>query len=388
MKELRTVLFCHATAELYGADYVLLQLVKQMRGTRFRPVVVLPFRGPLCDEFEKEGIEFRIFEMPVLRRQYFTPWGIAVFGWRFLRSIFWLLRISRKESVDIFHTNTAAVWSGGIVAKLVGKQHIWQVMELVEKPRIVAWLMGKMVGWFASEVFCISEAVRQHFLQFHRAKADTYHTLYHGVDTKAYRPDPVARNAIRQRLGIPKESVLVTYAGRFSAWKGQDVFAKAIPLALEKASADLRFLMIGSTFMGQEHHEVALQKQIESLPTGRDRVTLSGFQKNLPDWLAASDIFVLPSKLPEPNATVLIGAMATGLPCIGTKIGGTAETIVDGKTGLLIPPDDAASLANAMATLADNPSQRSSMGSAGLLRATTVFTLDNYCNTIIQAYER
>ncbi len=133
---------------------------------------------------------------------------------------------------------------------------------------------------------------------------------------------------------------------------------------------------------------MALKKQIQALDLSPGRLHLLGFQKNLSEWLAASDVFVLPSKLPEPNATVLIAAMATGLPCIGTNIGGTVETIVDGESGLLVPPDDPQALASAMVTLAEDRNLREAMGRAGLQRAKTVFSLDHYCQTIMESYER
>lgn len=104
--------------------------------------------------------------------------------------------------------------------------------------------------------------------------------------------------------------------------------------------------------------------------------------------MKAADIFVLPSKRPEPNATVLIAAMTMGLPCIGTNIGGTVETIDQGKTGLLVPPDNPEALAEAIACLASDTSLRDSMGRQGRIRARELFSIDNYCRTVTAAYDK
>lgn len=385
----RRVLFCHASAELYGADYVLLQLCRHLHRRNIAPMVILPFRGPLCDEFDRSGIDYRCTELPVLRRQYFTPWGIVQFGFRLLRSLRFVARVARECGADLYHTNTAGVWTAGLLAWLQGRRHIWQVMEIVERPRVVAWLMARVVGVFSTRVFCISNAVRDHFARHNPARRARFETLYHGVDLTQFDPQTAQGPEIRRQLGIPRDAIVVLYTGRFSAWKGQEVFARAIAglQARPPDGRDLRFIMLGSCFQGQEHHETELRALLATIPGADASVHLPGFQKNLPDWMHAADLFVLPSKSPEPNATVLIAAMAMGLPCIGTAIGGTLETIVPGETGLLVPPGDPESLAAAIATLASDGARRSRFGLAGRQRALEVFSLERYCRTVEASYE-
>ena len=78
--------------------------------------------------------------------------------------------------------------------------------------------------------------------------------------------------------------------------------------------------------------------------------------------------------------------MTMGLPCIGTNIGGTIETIDQGETGLLVPPDDPEAIANAIAALASDPSLRESMGCKGRIRARELFSIGNYCRTVTAVY--
>lgn len=386
----KTILFTNVGADLYGADYLLLCLVRSLDRERFRSVVLVPYDGPLVAELESAGATVRVKKFPVLRRSVFTPAGVIWFACQMLRSLLYLVVLSFRERVDIFHTNTASIWPPGIVATLLGKKHVWQVMELVESPRLVGWAMSKMTGLFSSKVFCISDAVRLHFARDNSARAEKFQTLYHGVNLGEYDPSRCDRAGMRRTLGIPADARVVMYAGRFSSWKGQDVFAEAVQILGKQDAVNApaaHFIMLGSCFPGQEEFERDLDARLKKLPEPA-LVHRAGFQRNLPEWIAASDIFVLPSKRPEPNATVLIGAMAMGLACVGTNIGGTVETIVDGETGVLIQPDSPEAVAAALASLLTDPAKVEKMGKAGRERALAVFSIDRYCETIAREYEK
>lgn len=386
----KTILFTNVGADLYGADYVLLCLVKSLDPHRFKSIVIVPYDGPLVPELRKAGAELIVREFPVLRRRIFTPLGIIRFAWQTVSSVVFLTLVARRHKVEIFHTNTASLWAPAFVAAITRKPHVWQIMELVERPNLVRWAMSKMTAVFSTRVFCISDAVRNHFLEGNTRYAPKFQTLYHGVDQDEYDPEEAGDPLIREQLGIRNEALVVLYAGRFSEWKGQDVMAAAAKLLCDRGLArrlDMHFIFLGSCFPGYEHCQTDLAAQLEQWPEPA-RAHLQGYQRNLPDWMKAADIFVLPSKRPEPNATVLIAAMTMGLPCIGTNIGGTVETIDQGKTGLLVPPDNPEALAEAIACLASDTSLRDSMGRQGRIRARELFSIDNYCRTVTAAYDK
>ena len=387
--ERKTILFNNVGADLYGADYVLLCLVRSLDPSCFRSIVIVPCDGPLVPELRKAGAIVIIRELPVLRRGVFTPFGIMRFAWQSVTSVVFLATLASTAKVDIFHTNTAALWTPGLVATIKRKPHIWQIMELVEQPQLVRWAMSKMTSIFSSRVFCISDAVRSHFLMGNARYAGKFKTLYHGVDQTEYDPTAAGVSTVREKLRISDNALVVLYAGRFSDWKGQDVLAEAVKILSARGLTeqyDMHFIFLGSCFPGYEHCQESLAGALAQLPEPT-RVHLKGFQRNLPDWMKAADIFILPSKRPEPNATVLIGAMTMGLPCIGTNIGGTVETIDQEKTGLLVPPNDPEAIANAIAVLASDATLRKSMGREGRARAQELFSIKNYCRTISAAYD-
>jgi len=384
---MKNILYLHASAELYGSDYVLLTLLKNLDREQFCPWVILPFDGPLGEELSKLSIKLTIYDIPVLRRQLLSPRGLVNYSVQFIKSIFFLSQIIRHNNIDIVHTNTSAVLVGGVVARFLGRKHIWQVMELIEKPYPVSFLISWMVGKFSDQVFTISEAVRKHFLKHNQKRKGKFQTLYHGVDLNEYQYCRQARNHIRQKIGIDEETFVIGMAGRINQWKGQDIFIAAVPEILKNTSnKKIHFLILGSCFKGQEHFLTELKKTINQLAI-RDHVTLVGFQKNFSDWLSAMDIFVLPSKLPEPNATVTLAAMAVKLPVIGTDTGGTGETIINGQTGFLIEPGNPTMLAKTIIKAINMDRwELQRMGEHGYRRVTEHFSIQHYCETIVHAY--
>jgi glycosyltransferase involved in cell wall biosynthesis len=383
----KKVLYLHASADLYGSDYVLLNLIRGLDKTKFDALVLLPYQGKLCQEFEKNDIAYLVCDLPVIRRSMFSPIGIFKFLIQNIKFYIFLTKLIDKENIQIIHTNTSAVWMGGFIAKIKNKKHIWQVMELVEDPKIISYVIRKIVGIFSTKVFTISLAVKNFFLQYNGSRRQKFEVLYHGVDLKVYDPYNNRAAFIRSELNIDDETILVGMAGRINGWKGHDVFVRSIPIVMNNipAGKKAKFLILGDTFQGQEHFEKDLRTLISSLSISSSLIFL-GFQSDFQDWLAAMDIFVLPSSLPEPNATVTLAAMAMRKPLIATNIGGTVETVIENETGFLIPPNDPEALADKILYLIENQDKIEVLGHNGYVRAEKYFSMENYGNVISNEY--
>lgn len=355
----------------------------------YYPIVILPFHGPLVEEFKKQNIAYKILKLPVFRRELFNLKGILQYSYRSVVCFFQLTYLVLADKISIIHTNTSAVIIGGFVSCLTKRKHIWQIMEIIEKPYLLRCALAKIVGILSSEVFCISDAVRNYFITYNPEKRKSkFKTLYHGVDPHVYHFSQAYRHTIRQQLGVNEECTVVGFIGRFNAWKGQDIFMDAAKKCMaQQQDVQLHFLIIGSCFQGQDKYRIALEHALSEESTLKENVSLYGFQENIHEWLSAIDILILPSKLPEPNATIVLAAMATAVPVIGTNIGGTLETIIDKETGLLIPPHNSDSLCENILYLAKNKDLRVAMGKKGLDRVQNIFSLKNYNETIQKAYE-
>jgi glycosyltransferase involved in cell wall biosynthesis len=125
----------------------------------------------------------------------------------------------------------------------------------------------------------------------------------------------------------------------------------------------------------------------ESYLRAIEGVELLGDREDVPDLLARSDVFVL-STLSEGMPMSILEAMAAGLPVVASAVGGIPEVVVDGETGLLVPPRDAAALAEALRRLLDDPELRRQMGAAGRARAEEHFDVARSGREHLALYER
>ena len=350
----------------------------------------MPQNGPLVEELVKFNVEVIVTELAVLRREYFSVSGIL----QFVNNIFKSLRLvySKQKNLNViaFHSNTSAMWTGFLAAWVFRKKHFWQVMEIIESPQIVSWIMSRVVGIFSHKVFCISDAVRTHFLKSNSGREDKFITIYHGVDRSIYDVNNIDRNKVRQLLNLESDTILIGFAGRFNAWKGQEVLAFAAKKVLSEMllNKKIHFLFLGSVFADQYIYKTELKSLLNSSHQLKSHSTLLGFQKDFQNWLGAMDIFVLPSKLPEPNATVTIAAMSLGIPVVGTNIGGTIESVVDGYTGFLVPPNDTELLADKICVLINSPDIRLKFGKNALDRANDIFSINAYSEKVLAFYEK
>jgi glycosyltransferase involved in cell wall biosynthesis len=377
------ILYLHASAELYGSDYVLLELIRRLDRNKYQPIVLLPFQGPLVEELVAVGADVRVLGFAVLRRQYFTLRGIMEYIMCFLKSTWQIYQIIRRENVALVHTNTIVVWGGAVAARLARKPHIWQVMEIIVSPKILWKFSSLLVGVLADRVSAISDAVRNHLISGYAGNIKKVATVYHGVDSAVYHPS-IDPSPVRREFGLSGDVPVVGMAARISPWKGQDCFLRSAVLVL-KEIPETRFFAVGDVFPGNERYREEMLELIDELGI-RDSVIVTGFRTDLPQVMSVFDVFVLPSTQPEPNATVLLGAMGLGKAVVATAAGGTLETVIDGETGFLVPPDRPDLMANAIVKLLKDPQKRRTFGEAGRARQEAVFSISGYARQIQTFY--
>ncbi len=181
--------------------------------------------------------------------------------------------------------------------------------------------------------------------------------------------DPLyARNGharrTRQDLGLPQGAMLLSVA-RLDAserYKRIDLVIEAMPAVLREVP-DAFYVVVGDGSDRERLEALAVERGV------RDRVHFAGrvTDEDLPSYYEACDLFVLPS-LQEGFGIVFLEAMHYGKPCVGAMAGGVEEVVEEGRTGLLIHPDDAEGLARCLVCVLTSESLRTSMGAAGRMR--------------------
>jgi glycosyltransferase involved in cell wall biosynthesis len=173
---------------------------------------------------------------------------------------------------------------------------------------------------------------------------------------------------MRNALGYAEEDVVLIMVARFHPGKGHPVLLGAIRDLLDRG-AKVKLICLGE---GNERAEI---RRLANELGLKNHVRFEGYQKNVPVWLQAADINVLPTFYEGLPLTVL-EAMASGLPTVASNVGGIPEIVEDGISGWLVPSGDPKKLADALSLLVWQPERRRRMGEAAYSRVCRCFSLD------------
>jgi len=383
------ILFAHSSNELYGSDVVLLELVRRLNATRYRPLVVTPtditYEGLLGQALTEANIRHQEMDIPVLRRRYFSATGIAAFLHRLRTGTRQLQQCLKEENIALVHSNTSAVWGGALAARRSQIPHLWHIHEIVTKPALVKKATAWMISHYSDHVVAISHAVANHLLTEQPRLEQRLSVIYDAVDTERFRPN-IDASALRTEWRLTANEVLVGVVGRISAWKGQSLFLQAFALALPKAPK-LRAVIVGDAPPGEGWRIGELKAQAEELGI-KNNIIWAGYRNDAPQVMAALDILVLPSIEPEPFGMVVLEAMATGKPVIATAHGGPLETIVDRETGYLVSATEPSDMANALQTLAQDAHLRHHLGKQARQHVAQNFSFDQHINAFEDLYKK
>ncbi len=225
----------------------------------------------------------------------------------------------------------------------------------------------------------VSRSVRETLLACGVAP-DKVEVIHHGTDVEAFAGTTVTPQEARRELGIPDNTVAVGIVGRIAPEKGHKVLMEAARALGERYP--LRYVVIGN---GPD--EAALRQQAHDMGLS-ETFLFAGFREDVNNAMSALDMVAVPSVWNEPCSAVVQQAMALCKPVIGTRAGGTPEMVLDGETGLLVPPGDAGALADAIAALAGDAFGRRRMGALGRERVEAQFSLRVMTDKLETLYQR
>jgi glycosyltransferase involved in cell wall biosynthesis len=183
---------------------------------------------------------------------------------------------------------------------------------------------------------------------------------------------------------VPPGTPVVVVVSRLARMKGLEQLIEAAAI-LKSRGTDARFLIVGETSPGERPYLDEL-KRCAITHRVDDRVVFTGLRGDVPALLSAADVSVMPS-LNEALSNVLLESMAAGVPTVATRVGGTPEALVDGRTGLLVPPGDAASLAAAIARLLANHALAYGLGRSARQWIRERFSMERMVNATEELYQ-
>jgi uncharacterized protein YbaR (Trm112 family) len=213
-------------------------------------------------------------------------------------------------------------------------------------------------------------------------------TYYPPVDGRRFNMTAELRKAARAELGVPDDAFLVGTVGNVNPQKGHELLLESAA-ALRDAAMPVYVRVLGASTPSHRTYEQRLLLLAAELGLDRDgRVAVADPGGRVPELLPAFDVFAL-SSVPRSEGvpTVILEAMAAGLPVVATDVGGVRDVVVEGRTGFVVPPLEPAAMAERLVRLARDAGLREAMGSAGQRRFEAEFSLDRCVDDHVQALE-
>jgi glycosyltransferase involved in cell wall biosynthesis len=342
-----------------GAENHLLALLSHADRNAFDiETAVLSGEGELVPIFRQAGIPVHLLKA----RNRFDPLALSR-----------LLSLLRSGQFDILHSHLfrADIYAGLAVGRL-GDRRPLLVSTRHNDDRFFLNPFVGLVHYLVSARQDLIIAISDHIARFTvgRGVRDPakVRRVYHGIEPPLTRALEREGQRIRHELGIAADDFLVGNVGRLALQKGQRHLIAAMPLLLERVPR-AHAVIAGSGDLEEYLRDLADDVGVA------ERVHVLGPRKDVPALMHAIDVFAMPS-IWEGFGLVLLEAMAAARPIVASRVATIPEVVIDGETGLLVPPGDPLALADALSQLADQPALARRLGEAGRERLRVHFSLE------------
>jgi glycosyltransferase involved in cell wall biosynthesis len=334
--------------------------------------------------YDKEGLQPKwqaASDFPLIDLKAFQKGRAWIVNGIFLvRGLFSLWRLLRREKIDVIEAFThdsnmlalPIAWLARVPVRIA--THHGAVDGLSPwRGKIHSWMINKNI---ANLLVTVSEGTRQNALE-EGVHPHRISVIQNGIapfsigGADRSRACTERSRSVRRAAGVGEEDIFLLSVGRLVYQKAHEVLLAAMPAVL-KEFPNARLGICGDGILYPQ-----LGEQIESLGLAKS-VKLLGRFDSVAKFLAAADVFILPSRW-EGLPIALLEAMSAGLPIVATRVEGVDEVVHDGEHGLLVPVEDADALAGAILQLAGDPEMRQKMGAAARRRIEQTYTVDRMC---------
>jgi glycosyltransferase involved in cell wall biosynthesis len=356
---------------LGGAEVALARLAVGLQARGQDVVVVLGTRGEVSKRLEAGGVRCMHSPMCLTDRWHW---------WRYSQARRQLRQLLLRERPQIVHSND-----------LPTHQMVSDAARGCGAPRVCHHRFtyeGACLDWLnkfgAEKHLFISHSLKEELTSRSRRLRDSGGAvLYDGIPI-AGRPTPCDWLRARVELGLPRDRVVVLFAGQVVEVKGVADLLHAWALLPGTAKERAELVIVGEDLQAAGAYRLRMEALAREIGC---RARFAGFQPDVHVWQLAADVAVVPSHV-EPLGLVALEAMSWTRPVVGCSVGGIRETVVDGVTGLLVPPRSPQALAGALARLIADEALRAAFGQAGRKRCEQLFSLECHVDNVIAEYRK
>jgi len=373
----RTILFVINAFGYGGSEKHLLELLRRFKDCDIQSVILTTDSDPFTERLTKEDYSNVIIRSDKSLKS-FGDW-VRIFR-----------EIKPDAAVLVYGTLWMLPWIAAPAARFAGIEKLYAIHHLMPQPPserriteiksprdVLRRVFGKRVRrilsvrvppYLCRKTICVSNAVRDALIQQYRFPARKLLTIQNGISLLEFAPNPDKGEIIRKKLGIRPDEFLLVCAARLSAEKQLDILLLAMNRVVQKDPSS-RCIIIGEGVLRE-----TLAEQAMFLGLSR-HVFFEGFQTDVRPYLCAADAFVLTSRIEGLPFSVL-EAMACGLPCVVTNVGGNAEAVAHNVNGLIVEPGSADEVAHAILYLRTHPEERAQMARNSRSRAENGFNIE------------
>ena len=302
-----------------------------------------------------------------------------------------LIALIREENVSIVHVRSrapafSALWAAHVTrTPFVATYHgIYKAQSGLKRWYNTVMTRGDLV-------IANSDYTRDHVVAEHHVAAEKLVTIPRGVDLERFDParvTPERIRALRDAWSIPQDDrTIILLAGRLTRIKGHLTVVAAARRLAAQGRRDFLILFAGDD-QGRTGYAAEVEAAIEAASLG-ESVKIVGHCDDMPAAYLLADLALLPTIVPESFGRAAVEPQVMGRPVIASNHGGVTETILDGKTGWLVPVDDPEAWAAALGRAVDlGPEARRAMGELGRSRASQLYSAEAMCAATLAAYKR
>jgi glycosyltransferase involved in cell wall biosynthesis len=359
-----------------GAERTTLDVAKAITHAGYRSLVVSE-GGRYEDELRDAGAI--LIRLPVGSKNPLTIYANS------LR----LARIFREHKVALIHARSRApAWSALLAARRMRIPFVTTYHGIYNAKGALKRFYNSVMAR-GDAVIANSAWTARYIEQQHGKLAKPPIVIPRGLDLKAFNPDTVAAErtaGLGNAWGVPEGARVLLLPGRLTRWKGQLVLIEALARLKREGRLPKMHAVLAGDAQGRDAYTSELDDAVAAAGLG-DMLVCPGHVTDMPAAYLASDIIVSASTDPEAFGRVAAEASAMRRPVIATAHGGAMETVLDGESGILVPPNDAAALADAIAALlAASPARLAEMGERGRAYVTERFSTESMCAATLEVY--
>ena len=377
----KNILFVSHSAELYGAERMLLQILERIDKAKFNPSLILPAHGP----FEGEAKRFNIPTVRIPFKWWITEKSKAwkqPLSWVWnIKSVLSIVKIIRKKKISLVFSNSSVVCGGAFAARMLRVPHVWSVHEILRgSGSLVSFLLGNriFVRWMShlsTRIIVNSLATGSGF-----GRDEKVRLIYSGLDTPSHDFPP--KSELRQALDLDEQDVVLGMVGKVYRGKGQ----KEVILAfdeLHRQHPHLRLLIVGEIKDRTYYQEI---DRIVNRRNLRKYVRFLGYRSDVFNIMRCLDMLIVASVL-DSFGLVALEAMAVGTPVLAAAKGGLPELIIPGQNGFLLESTEPERIAEGVKNILRNPSKVAEIRQHGQMTVKEKFTLERYIQEVEDVIE-